>query len=151
MSKTHTHTPEQIAEALLRCEDTLEGRLLKKKLLRELYKTLGDPTREDFPDVFNFNHTYSRQSGYTTFIDTYANYAWLDTYNNQPTDWRIKYPSETKRDIVERYTRAGWHARVQAYNVTCSRLVRHPRYKHIGVEFVSTRDRTDYRYILIKE
>ena len=29
---------------------TMEGELLKRKLIRELYKQLGTPTEEDFPE-----------------------------------------------------------------------------------------------------
>ena len=48
---------------------TMEGELLKKKMIRQLYKLVGEPTEEDFPEEFKVAGRYwKKHAGYTTWI-----------------------------------------------------------------------------------
>lgn len=127
---------------------TMEGELLKRKLIRQLYKELGKPTEEDFPDEYNTaGRCWSKHSGYTTYIG-YATERQMQASNSYSTEWNVNRPSRTKVDIVEDYVRHGWHCRVQAYNVLCTKYVKHPRYDNIWVEFYSSRDCNKYAYVI---
>ena len=53
-----------------------------------------------------------------------------------------------KMEIVEDYTRAGWHCRVQAYNVMCNKFVKHPKIDNLWVGFYSSRDCNKYEYVI---
>jgi len=143
-------TVPEIVEFLRKEEDneTIEGQLLRTKLIRELYKQLGDPTEEDFGAEMEPAGTWwNKHKGYTTDIQICGeNY--MKNANKASTDWRIKRASGTKIAIVERYTRNGWHCKVDSYNVICTKYVPHPKYKDIFVEFYSSRDCNKYEYVI---
>lgn len=132
----------------LRFNDKIEGELLEKKLIRQLYKMVGEPKEEDFPEEFKVAGRYwKKREGYTTGISILMEDTML--YENaKPTNWQIERPSRTKMEIVEEYTRAGWHCSVQAYNVMCSKYVKHPRYDNLWVEFYSSRDCNKYALVI---
>lgn len=128
--------------------ETIEGNLLKTKMVRELYKELGDPKEEDFPEEFKVAGGYwKKHAGYTKWLEfkTEREMYWA---NNEVTDWYIERPSHRKVEIVEEYARAGWHCRVQAYNVICTRYVKHPKVENLWVEFYSSRDCNKYEYVI---
>lgn len=140
---------EDIVEHLRKKADaqTMEEQLLRPKLIRELYKQLGAPKKEDFKEEFEIAGTYWKKiAGYTTGIGLRTEEEMKD--NNLYTNWRIHRASETKMKIVERYTRAGWGCDVQAYNVVCDKYVKHPKYKDIWVRFYSSRDCNKYEYVI---
>ena len=147
-----TITTEELIESIRKeCDNpTIEGELLRTKLIRELYKRLGDPKEEDFKEEFKHSRYWSKYKGYTTYIATMTERQ-MDIRNNAPTTWRITYPSQTKREIVEDYTRDGWHCEVQAYNVLCGKYVKHPHYKNLWVKFYCTRDCSKYEYVIERE
>ena len=127
---------------------TMEGELLKRKMIRQLYKLLGEPKEEDFKDEFETAGRYwKKHQGYTTYIG-YATERNMEAHNSYSTEWGVARPSRTKCEIVEDYTRHGWHCRVQAFNVLCSKYVKHPRYDNIWVEFYSSRDCNKYAYVI---
>jgi len=127
---------------------TMEGELLKRKMIRQLYKELGDPKEEDFPDEYKVaGRCWEKRRGYTTWMSILPENKML-IENSQPTDWCIDRPSRTKMEIVEEYTRAGWNCRVQAFNVMCTKYVKHPRYDNIWVRFYSSRDCNKYEYVI---
>lgn len=128
--------------------ETIEGQLLRKKLIRELYKQLGEPKQEDFPDEYKIaGWGWRKISGYTNDIDVYTA-RHMEIENGAPTRWHINRASYTKIQIVEEYTRAGWSCDVQAYNVMCNKYVKHPKYKNIWVRFYSSRDCNKYEYVI---
>lgn len=132
----------------LRFENSIEKELLQKKLIRQLYKELGDPKEEDFEDEFEAAGGYwKKQAGYTTWISTLYRDT-MELYNNEPTKWNIERPSVTKINIVERYRNRGWRCRVEAYNVICEKYVKHPKYEGIWVYFYSSRDCNKYEYVI---
>lgn len=153
MANKQTYTVDEIVK-ILKDEaknETIEGRLLKPKLIRELYKQLGTPTEKDFPDECRVAGRYWKKvNGYTLDIGTFSK-EFMNASNNIGTDWRIQRASGTKMRIVEDYTRAGWHCQVQAYNVLCSKYVQHPKHKDIWVYFYSSRDCNRYEYIIEKD
>lgn len=128
--------------------ETIEGNLLKTKMIRELYKELGDPKEEDFPNEYKVaGYCWRKHAGYTRWLEfkTEKEMEWANAEN---TDWQIVRPSTKKVRIVEEYVRAGWHCRVQAYNVICTRYVKHPKYENLWVEFYSSRDCNKYEYVI---
>lgn len=128
--------------------ETIEGELLKKKMIRQLYKLVGEPKEEDFPEEFKIAGGYwKKHAGYTTEISILTEDTIL-TFNSLPTEWNVARPSRTKMEIVEEYTRTGWHCRVQAYNVMCTKFVKHPRYDNLWVEFYSSRDCNKYSLVI---
>lgn len=130
---------------------TIEGELLRKRLIRELYKQLGDPTEEDFGKEMKPAGIYWRKMpGYTTSIEFVRDKGYIHQYNNGPNDWRINKASETKVRIVEEYNRNDWHAQIQAYNVICTKYVQHPKYKDILVFFYASRDCNRYEYVIVR-
>lgn len=150
-NKINKLTVEEIVKFLLKEDknETIEGKLIKNKLIRELYKQLGNPKREDFQDEYETANCYSwdKFSGYTKEIAILSE-EYMENENASPTEWRIAKASETKLRIVERYTRDNWHCTVQAFNVLCSKYKKHPEYKNIWVEFYSSRDCNKYRYVI---
>lgn len=130
---------------------TIEGELLRKRMIRQLYKLVGEPTEEDFPEEFKIaGRCWKKFEGYTTGISILSENIML-IENAKPTGWGIARPSQTKREIVEKYTRAGWWCRVEAYNVMCSKYVKHPRYDNLWVEFYSSRDCNKYGLVIERE
>lgn len=127
---------------------TIEGELIRKQLVRKLYKQLGDPTEKDFGAEMEPAGTYwTKENGCTTNIEIMTERA-MKIYNKEQTNWQIKYPSETKVHIVEKYEEKGWHCSVGPYVVSCMKFVKHPRYKNLWVFFRSTRDHNKYEYII---
>lgn len=146
-------TVDQIVDFLRKEEEneTIEGELLTRKLIRELYKQLADPQEEDFPSEFQTAGRYWKKvNGYTTDIRIMSQRE-MENVNNSPTCWNISRPSMTKVHIVEDYTRNGWSCTVQAYNVMCVKYVKHPKYKNIWVRFYSSRDCNKYEYVILRE
>lgn len=128
--------------------ETIEGELLKKKMIRQLYKLVGEPKEEDFPEEFKVAGRYwKKYEGYTTWME-FKTERGMEWANNENTDWYVKRPSQTKMRIVEEYVRAGWHCRVQSFNVLCNKYVKHPRYDNLWVEFYSSRDCNKYQLVI---
>jgi len=152
-SNKNKFTVDEIVKFLKDEEEnkTIEGELLQKKLIRELYKQLGKPTEEDFKDIYEIaGRGWKKFPGYTTWINI-RTARMMEIDNNAPTTWRINRASMTKVNIVEEYTRAGWHCEVQSYNVLCGKYVKHPKYKNIWVYFYSSRDCNKYEYVIERE
>ena len=146
-------TVEEIIDSLLKENDneTIEGQLLKPKLIRELYKQLGTPSEEDFGKEMEPAGTYFEKGrGYTKDIQIIGSEEHIRAYNVSPNIWQIKKASDTKERIVKNYNDNGWHATIQAYNVICAKYVKHPRYKNLAVFFYSSRDVNRYEYVLIE-
>ena len=132
----------------LRYNDKLEGKLLEKKLIRQLYKLVGEPTEEDFPEEFKVAGGYwKKQEGYTKDIEI-EHECCMENSNREVTNWHIERASGTKMRIAEEYVRAGWHCEVQSYNVICTKYVKHPRYDNLWVCFYSSRDCNKYEYVI---
>lgn len=151
MAKNKTKFTVEELINLLRDEEenaTIEGQLLRKTFIRELYKKLGNPKEEDFPNEFKIAGRYWKKfGGYTLGIDVIsANKMMME--NRERTYWRINKASMTKVNIVEDYTRDGWHCEVQSYNVICRKFAKHPRYKNLWVYFYSSRDCNKYEYVI---
>ena len=158
MATSHTRTPEletdAIIDALLdisaHTKPSQEGTLLQRKLQRSLYKQVPAPTRETFPDeckTARVDHWHV-MPGCTTGIATYSRRTWSW---HAGTTWHIARPSATKLAIVDRYARDGWGVVVSAYNVMCEKVVKHSTIPHLGVRFISTRDRADYEFVLLPD
>lgn len=130
-------------------EHKMERELLIRKMLRQLYKELGDPSPADYEGVGNHLYRVCKVSGYTKFPIVITRDKLK--YINGGADYRIKKPSETKQRIVEEYARDGWSCLVQAYNVSCDIYVLHKDYDNLCIRFVSTRDCSKYEYVLIRE
>lgn len=153
MANKHTYTVDEIVEFLRKEEEneTIEGSLLRTKLIRELYKQVGVPSEKDFPNECRIAGSYWKKiAGYTKDIDIFTK-EYMEAHNDRPTNWCVERPSMTKIEIVQDYTRAGWTCTVQAYNVMCNRFVQHPRYKDIWVMFYSSRDCNKYEYVILRE
>lgn len=149
----NTYTIDEIVKMLMDESEnhTMEGQLIKPKLIRELYKQLGDPTEEDFKSEYEIaGRCWKKMAGYTKDIDISTERI-MNNENNASTVWYINRASMTKVNIVERYTRAGWSCAVQSYNVLCTKYVKHPRYKNIWVRFYSSRDCNKYEYVIETE
>ncbi len=143
-------TVEEIIEFLRKenNNETIEGSLLKKQLIRMLYKKLGDPEEKDFGKEMEPAGTYWKKfAGYTTNIEimtaSHMNYC-----NRQETNWQITYPSATKKRIVKEYEEKGWSCDVGPYIVSCMKFVKHPKYEKLWVLFRSTRDHNRFEYII---
>lgn len=149
MAKTK-FTVDEIVEFLRKEEEneTIEGKLLRTKLIRELYKQLGTPTKEDFEEEMEPAGTYwEKENGYTTDIEIMTE-SHMNACNKEATNWNITYPSDTKKAIVRRYEDKGWHCSVGPYVVSCMKFVKHPKYEGIWICFRSTRDVNRYQYII---
>lgn len=152
-NKKTKFTVEEIVKFLRDEEDneTIEGQLLRTKLIRELYKQLGDPKAEDFGEEMEPAGTYwTKENGYTTNIEIMTAHH-MEYCNKQGTNWQITYPSETKKEIVRRYEDKGWSCSVGPYVVTCIKFVKHPKHEGIWVRLRSTRDVNKYEYIIEKK
>lgn len=146
-------TVEEIVKFLRDEEEneTIEGKLLRTKLIRELYKQLGDPKEEDFGEDMEPAGTYwDKETGYTTNIEVMTA-SHMDYCNKQATNWQITYPSLTKLEIERRYKEKGWYCSVGPYVVSCTKFVKHPKYEGVWVCFRSTRDNNKYEYIIEKK
>lgn len=130
-------------------EHLVERELLTKKMLRQLYKELGDPNPADYEGVGNHVYSVDKVSGYTKYpiVISEDETRWI----NGDVTYHISRPSETKRQIVEEYTRDGWSCSVQAYNVLCDKYMKHKDYDNIWIRFISTRDCSKYEYVLVRE
>lgn len=130
-------------------EHEMERELLTRKMLRQLYKELGDPNPEDYEGVGKYLYSVSKVSGYTKFpiIKTEDQLEYI----NGDIEYHISRPSETKRQIVENYLRDGWSCSVLAYNVLCDKYMKHKDYDNIWIRFISTRDCSKYEYVLVRE
>lgn len=145
------YTVEEIVGYLKNKEDSIETKLLEKSLIRELYKQLGEPKEEDFPEEYEIaGRGWKKVEGYTNTIFTTTE-RYMKYRNSETTNWEIQRPSPTKVNIVEKYTRAGWHCTVQPYNVICVKYVKHPKHEDIAVRFYSSRDCNKYEYQIIEE
>lgn len=132
-------------------EHIMERELLTRKMMRQLYKELGDPNPADYKGVGEFLYSVGKMSGYTKWVVTHTKSDLERLKWGGRVELRIKRPSETKMAIVERYTRAGWNCDVQAYNVSCEKYVPHKDYDNIWIRFISTRDCSKYEYVLVRE
>jgi hypothetical protein len=151
--KKKEYTVDELVDFLKRenKNETIEGQLLKKKLIRELYNKIGIPEEKDFPDIYKTAGCgWKKIQGYTNDILIKDKYR-MECFNNMATNWCISRASATKIRIVEEYTRAGWHCTVQSYNVMCGKYVQHPKYKNIWVYFYSSRDCNKYEYIILED
>lgn len=149
----HKFTVEEIIDVLLKEHDneTIEGQLLKPKLIRELYKQLDTPSEEDFGEDMKPAGTYwDKFPGYTKDVQIIDSEEHIKAYNASPNLWHINKASGTKVRIVENYNDNGWHATIHAYNVICTKYVKHPRYKNLAVFFYSSRDVNRYEYVLME-
>lgn len=146
-------TVEEIVKFLRDEEEneTIEGRLLRKKLIRELYKQLGEPKAEDFGKEMEPAGTYwTKENGYTTNIEIMTA-RHMENCNKFATNWQISYPSDTKKAIVKKYEEKGWYCSVGPYVVSCMKFVKHPKHEGIWVCFRSTRDHNKYEYVIEKK
>lgn len=130
-------------------EHTMERELLTGKMLRQLYKELGDPNPADYEGVGKYLYKVDKVSGYTKWPNIKTEYDLK--YINGGVEYHISRPSETKQRIVENYTSDGWGCKVQAYNVSCQKYMKHKDYNNIWIRFISTRDCSKYEYVLVKE
>lgn len=130
-------------------EHLVERELLTKKMLRQLYKELGDPKPADYEGVGNHVYSVDKVSGYTKWPIIKTEYDLR--YINGGVEYHINRPSETKQRIVENYRSDGWSCDVQAYNVSCVKYMKHKDYDNIWIRFISTRDCSKYEYVLVKE
>lgn len=142
-----------LVESIIKLETdpnkTMEAEMLTPKLIRQLYKELGDPNTKDYPTVYKYIFCANRQTGYTKYIKIAT--AQDFNYMNGRVDSRINRMSETKERIVDNYTRDNWSATVYAYNVICDTYIKHKDYDFIYIHFISTRDTARYEYALVKE
>lgn len=146
-------TVEELVDILIKEHEneTIEGQMLKPKYIRELYKQLGRPTKEDFGKEMEPAGTYwEKVRGYTTYIDFVRDKGYIKQYNNSPNDWHIKKASDAKERIIEKYNRNNWHAQIQAFNVICTKYVQHPKHKDILVFFYASRDCNKYEYVIVR-
>lgn len=130
-------------------EHIMERELLTRKMMRQLYKELGDPNPADYEGVGKYSYRVNKVSGYTKWPN--INTEDQLEYMGGDVTYHISRPSETKQRIVENYTRDGWSCDVQAYNVLCDKYVKHKDYDNIWIRFISTRDCSKYEYVLVKE
>ena len=150
MSKRKILSVDEIVEMLTNTsEHKIETQLLQKQLIRDLYKQLGTPSKEDFPDVYGTAGSgWEKVDGYTNGISL-NDRRLIEGMNKTKTIWGVAHPSKIKMDIVETYVRDGWHCEVGAYNVTATKYIQHPRYDKVYVYFISTRDCNKYMYGLL--
>ena len=130
-------------------EHEMERELLTRKMMRQLYKELGDPNTADYERVVNHLYGVSKMRGYTKMPIVITRDKLR--YINGGVDYHIKKPSETKQRIVEEYIKDGWSCVVEAYNVTCDIYVPNKDYDNLCIRFISTRDCSKYEYVLIRE
>jgi hypothetical protein len=128
--------------------NTMEGHLLRRKLIKSLYTLAGDPEECDFPEEYHIaGYGWKKHAGYTGDIDVLSKNEML-MRNAEVTDWHIERASHTKVQIVERYEKACWACTVYAMNVICTKYVKHPHIDNLWVEFYSSRDCNKYRYVI---
>lgn len=129
--------------------ESMEKDLAMPKLMRSLYKELGDPDPADYEGVGKYLYKVSKVSGYTKYPIVMSEDKLR--YINGGVTYHINRPSETKQRIVENYTNDGWSCDVQAYNVACDKYMPHKDYDEVWIRFISTRDCSKYEYVLVRE
>lgn len=146
---------ETLVRNIVKTQDTIEHimekDLLTRKMMRQLYKELGDPDPADYKGVGEFLYRVNKVSGYTKWVPIRTESELEVLKRGGHIECRIKRPSETKMAIVDRYINADWHCDVQAYNVSCHKYLPHKDYGNIWIHFISTRDCSKYEYVLVKE
>ena len=148
---------ETLVKSIVKIQDDkeheMERELLTRKMMRQLYKELGDPNPADYEGVGKYLYRVSKVSGYTKWpiIKTKDQLDYYEKIEKGTVTYHINRPSETKMRIVDNYTRDGWSCDVQAYNVACDKYVPHKDYDNIWIRFISTRDCSKYEYVLVKE
>ena len=129
-------------------EHLMERELLTSKMMRQLYKELGEPNIKDYPDIYNHISCANRVSGWTKYptilTKSYMNMENGCIYN------KLKKMSAIKEGIVDSYNRDGWSATVMAFNVMCEKYVPHKDYDNVWIRFTSSRDTSKYEYVLVK-
>lgn len=139
---------KQIVELNRDKDKTMECEIATPKMMRQLYKELGEPNIKDYPEIYNHIRYAKRVSGYTKYPRILTK-TYMKNVNGTRTS-HIKRMSQTKEYIVEKYERDGWSSTVYSYNVICSKYVPHKDYENVWIEFVSTRDCSRYEYILVE-
>lgn len=139
----------QIVELHDSTENIMERDIALPKMLRQLYKAVGDPDPADYEGVGKYLYRVSKVSGYTKYpiVISEDKTRWI----NGDVTYHISRPSETKQRIVENYRSDGWSCDVQAYNVSCDKYMKHKDYDNLWVRFISTRDCSKYEYVFIRE
>lgn len=125
---------------------SLEDQLARTHNVKRLYRTLGEPTPQDFPGVHNIVSHYTRKYGYTR-MHTFP----PSMLRQRPVDYHIKRPSDIKRRIINRYCDDGWSVSVSAYNVMCTKVIRHARIPQLAVFLTSSRANATYEYMLMED
>ena len=127
--------------------DTQEAQILRDtpKQVRRLYAALGEPTESEFPGVHNLTPNPQRTAPYTRLRTITA-----QEMRQEPVDYRIQRPSDTKTHIIDRYYADGWSIRVLAYNVMCSKYIRSTSYPHLAVRLTASRDKATYEYVYVQ-
>lgn len=140
---------KQIIELQTNTDKIMEKDIATPKLMRQLYKALGEPNIANYPDIYNHIRYAKREQGYTKYPLIIEKS--MLPYANKGIDNHLKKMSGAKERIVDSYSRDGWNCTVYAFNVICSKYVQHKDYTNIGIKFVSTRDTSRYEYVLLKE
>lgn len=136
---------------------TLEARLATPLLIRQLYRLLPPPSAKQLPHVYRTSERsyFDKPNGYTQSISIVTPSLvsrHIPPLFNTSRVYRITYPSEIKRNLINHYEDAGWTiTSVSSYNVTAKRLEQHPDCPNVAVLFTVTRERATYRYYLIRD
>lgn len=145
---------KEIADKIIELESdkakALEKEILIPKLMRALYKELGEPNIEDYPRISKHISSARKMEGWTKY-PAIVSENHMDLHNSAPVDWHIERASSTKMQIVERYLSDNWNICVYAYNVCCSKYEKHKDYKNIAIRFYVSRDCSKYEYVIVKE
>lgn len=140
-------TINELIDTLAQQDTSIETQLLAPKLIKQLYKQKGDPTPEEFPTLHNMGTYFKHVEGYTKYMPVIT----TQTLKQEPVDYHIKRPSETKQRIIDRYFDDGWNIRVLAYNVMCDKYIQSTVDPRLAVHIIHTRDCSKYEYAIIKE
>ena len=142
-------TAQQILE-LYDKPDSMEKQIAMPRLIRQLYKELGEPDVNDYPIIAKRIRYAKRMPGYTKWLDV-KNEREMRWHNTSPVDYHIDRPSETKRNIIDSYYSDDWHITVHAYNVLCSRYEKHKDFDNVAVYFYVSRDCEKYEYVIVRD
>lgn len=151
---THTNTGMSVDDIIAEIpllEDTMEGRFLKRKLIRSLYNGVGDikPSDIERPEkVFGHACSFNRHNGYTTYICTLTREQLKERMAGGDVRSRVNKMSNIKERITREYAADGWNALVQPFNVICTKIVKHTRYDKLWVEFYVSRDCSKYQLVI---